>query len=336
VAGRGGGGACRAIVTAVERYLPDKILTNADLEKIVDTSDEWIRDRTGIAERRILDGQPTSAMAIEVANKLLETRGIGADEIDLIIVATITPDMFFPSTACVVQNAIGASKAWAYDLSAACTGFVYAIVVGSQFVQTGAHSKVMVIGADKMTSIVDPKDRTTCILFGDGAGGVLLEPSEDVDAGLFDFELHADGSGAEDLYVKGGGSAHPATRESVDAGLHFMKQDGRVVFKFAVQKMAEVSLSLLRKNNLSVDDVDLFVPHQANLRIINATVDRMGMPIEKVAVSIEKYANTTAATIPIALSEAAENGRLKRSDLVQLTAVGGGLTWGSALLRWAL
>ena len=213
---------------------------------------------------------------------------------------------------------------------------MYAIVSAAQFIETGAHSKIMVIGADRMSSIVDPHDRATCILFGDGAGGVLLEPSEDEGLGLFDFELHADGSGGEDLFIKGGGSANPPTHESVDAGFHFMQQDGRVVFKFAVQKMAEVSLSLLHKNSLSVDDVDLYVPHQANLRIISATADRMGLSMDKVAVSIEKYANTTAATIPIALSEAVEQGRVKRSDLVQLTAVGGGLTWGSALLRWAM
>ncbi len=325
----------RAIITAVEKYLPERILSNSDLEKIVDTSDEWIRDRTGISERRILDGQPTSAMATEVAKRLLERRQIGAEEIDLIIVATITPDMFFPSTACVVQNDIGATGAWAYDLSAACTGFVYAIVCAAQFIETGAHSKVMVIGADKMSSIVDPLDRSTCILFGDGAGGVLLEPSENSDTGLFDFELHADGSGADDLYIKGGGSAHPPTHETVDDGLHHMRQDGRMVFKFAVQKMAEVSLSLLEKNGLSVDDVNLYVPHQANLRIITATADRMGLPMDKVVVNIDKYANTTAATIPIALCDAQEQGRLDLADLVQLAAVGGGLTWGSALLRWA-
>ena len=325
----------QAIITAVERYLPERILSNSDLEKIVDTSDEWIRDRTGISERRILDGQPTSAMATEVAKKLLKRRQIGAEEIDLIIVATITPDMFFPSTACVVQNQVGASGAWAYDLSAACTGFVYAIVCAAQFIQTGAHRKVMVIGADKMSSIVDPLDRSTCILFGDGAGGVLLEPSESCDEGLFDFELHADGSGGEDLYIKGGGSVHPPTHETVDEGLHYMKQDGRMVFKFAVQRMAEVSLSLLEKNGLTVDDVNLYVPHQANLRIITATANRMGLPMEKVIVNIDKYANTTAATIPIALCDALEQGRLNRNDLVQLAAVGGGLTWGSALLRWA-
>ena len=325
----------RAIITAVEKYLPERILSNSDLEKIVDTSDEWIRDRTGISERRILDGQPTSAMATEVAKRLLERRQIGAEEIDLIIVATITPDMFFPSTACVVQNDIGATGAWAYDLSAACTGFVYAIVCAAQFIETGAHSKVMVIGADKMSSIVDPLDRSTCILFGDGAGGVLLEPSENSDTGLFDFELHADGSGADDLYIKGGGSAHPPTHETVNDGLHHMRQDGRMVFKFAVQKMAEVSLSLLEKNGLSVDDVNLYVPHQANLRIITATADRMGLPMDKVVVNIDKYANTTAATIPIALCDAQEQGRLDPADLVQLAAVGGGLTWGSALLRWA-
>ncbi len=325
----------RATVTAVERFLPDRILSNQDLEKIVDTSDEGIRDRTGIAERRILDDQPTSFMATEVAKGLLRRRGCSADEIDLILVATITPDMVLPATACLVQDRIGASNAWAFDLMAACSGFVYALVTGAQFIATGAHKRVMVIGADRMSSIVDPHDRSTCILFGDGAGGVLLEAAED-DSGLIDFELHADGSGCDDLCVKAGGSLMPATHETIDEGLHFIRQEGRTVFKFAVSKMAQVSLSLLERNGMSPKDLDLFVPHQANRRIIDATAERMGLPADKVMTNIEHMANTTAGTVPIALSEALDEGRLQPGHLVQLTAVGGGLTWGSALLRWGV
>ena len=299
----------------------------------MDTSDEWIRERTGIAERRILDGQPTSYMATKVAQGLLRRRGCDADDIDLILVATITPDMVLPATACLVQDQIGASKAWAFDLLAACSGFVYALVTAAQFINSGAHKRIMVIGADKMSAITDPHDRSTCILFGDGAGGVLLEAAED-GSGLIDFELHADGSGRDDLHVRGGGSAHPATHESVDEGLHFIRQEGQRVFKFAVQRMAEVSLSLLKRNELTAQDLDLFVPHQANRRIIDATAKRMGLASEQVMINIERVANTTAGTVPIALSEALDEGRLKPGNLVQLTAVGGGLTWGSALLRW--
>ena len=324
----------RAAVTAVARYLPDKVLSNFDLERIVETSDEWIRARTGISERRILEGQPTSHMATAVARDLLQQRGLDASQIDLIIVATITPDMAFPSTACLVQDSVGASNAWAFDLSAACTGFVYALVSASQFIESGAHSRVLVIGADKMSAITDIHDRSTCILFGDGAGGVLLEAAQDPEAGVLGFELHADGSGGEALNLKGGGSLHPASHDTVDQQLHYVRQDGRIIFKFAVQKMAEVSLSLLRQHGYSPDDVSLFIPHQANLRIITATAERMGIPMDRVMVNIEKFANTTAATVPIALSEAVELGRLEAGDLVQLTAVGGGLTWGSALLRW--
>lgn len=323
----------RATITAVERFLPERILSNKDLEKVVDTSDEWIRERTGIAERRILDGQPTSYMATKVAQGLLRRRGCDADDIDLILVATITPDMVLPATACLVQDQIGASKAWAFDLLAACSGFVYALVTGAQFISSGAHKRIMVIGADKMSAITDPHDRSTCILFGDGAGGVLLEAAED-GSGLIDFELHADGSGRDDLHVRGGGSAHPATHESVDEGLHFIRQEGQRVFRFAVQRMAEVSLSLLKRNELTAQDLDLFVPHQANRRIIDATAKRMGLASEQVMINIERVANTTAGTVPIALSEALDEGRLKPGNLVQLTAVGGGLTWGSALLRW--
>ena len=324
-----------AVITAVDRYLPDKVLTNFDLEKLVDTSDEWIRERTGISERRILDGRPTSFMAVETARGILERRQLDPEEIDLIIVATITPDMFFPSTACLVQHQIGARRAWAYDLSAACSGFVYAVVAGAQFIETGAHKKVLIIGADKMSGITDFQDRNTCVLFGDGAGGVLLERADDPELGLVDFEFCADGSGAECLNIKGGGSLHPASHDSIDQRLHYVHQDGRAVFKFAVIKMAAVSASLLEKNGLTGDDLKLFVPHQANLRIIDAAAKRMNLPKEKVMVNIDRYANTTGATIPIALSEAWELGRLEKGDLVMMAGVGGGYTWGSALFRWA-
>jgi len=324
-----------AIITAVERYLPDQVMTNFDLEEIVDTSDEWIRERTGIAERRILDGYPTSFMGVEVARKILERRQLDPEEIDLIIVATVTPDMQFPATACLVQHQIGAQRAWGYDLSAACSGFVYAAVAGAQFIQTGAHEKVLVIGADKMSAITDYQDRNTCVLFGDGAGGILLERSEDPGLGLVDFEFHADGSGAESLHLKGGGSLHPPSYETVDQRLHYVYQDGRAVFKFAVVKMAQVSASLLAKNGLTGEDLKLFVPHQANLRIIDAAAQRMQLPAEKVMVNIGHYANTNAGTIPIALSEAWEQGRLEKGDLVMIAGVGGGYTWGSALFRWA-
>ena len=325
-----------AIITAVEHFLPEKVLTNSDLEKMIDTSDAWIRERTGIVERRLLQGQPTSVMAIEVAQKILERRQLDPREIDLIIVATITPDMIFPSTACLVQDKIGAGRAWAYDLSAACSGFVYAIVAGAQCIESGTHRKVLVIGTDKMSAITDFEDRSTCILFGDGGGGVLLERSDDHQLGLLDFELRADGSGVECLHMKGGGSLHPASHESVDQRLHYIRQEGRTVFKFAVLKMAEASIELLDRNGLTSDDLDLFIPHQANLRIIKATAERMNLPPEKVVINIERYGNTTAGTIPIALSEAHKEGRLKGGDLLLITAVGGGLTWGSALFRWTI
>ena len=325
-----------AIISAVEHSLPEKVLTNSELEKIIDTSDAWIRERTGIVERRLLQGQPTSAMAIEVAQKILERRQLDPGEIDLIIVATITPDMVFPSTACLVQDRIGATRAWAYDLSAACSGFVYAIVAGAQCIESGAHRKVLVIGADKMSAITDFEDRSTCILFGDGGGGVLLERSEDHRLGLLDFELHSDGSGVESLHMKGGGSLHPASHETVDRRLHYIRQEGRTVFKFAVLKMAESSNELLERNGLTGEDLSLFIPHQANMRIITATAERMNLPPEKVAINIDRYGNTTAGTIPIALSEAHKEGRLDGGDLLLMTAVGGGLTWGSALFRWAI
>ncbi|MFA6111516.1 MAG: beta-ketoacyl-ACP synthase III [Candidatus Latescibacterota bacterium] len=324
-----------AVITAVARYLPEKVLTNHELERLVDTSDEWIRERTGIGERRILEGHPTSHMAVAAANRVLEARRLDPREVDLIIVATVTPDMPMPSTACLVQHRIGASRAWGYDLSAACSGFVYALVAGAQFIESGAHRTVLVIGADKMSAITDFTDRTTCVLFGDGAGAVLLEASDEPDLGLLDFEFHVDGSGADSLHVKAGGSLCPASHETVDQRLHFLRQDGRAVFKFAVLKMVEVSASLLRRNGLTVDDLKLFVPHQANLRIIEAAAQRLGLSSDRVMVNLERYANTTAATIPIALSEACEQGRLSRGDLALMVGVGSGYTWGSALFRWA-
>jgi 3-oxoacyl-[acyl-carrier-protein] synthase-3 len=274
-------------------------------------------------------------MAVEAARKIIERRKLDPAAIDLIIVATITPDMFFPATACLVQHQIGAERAWAYDLSAACSGFVYAVVAGAQFIESGAHEKVLVIGADKMSAITDFQDRSTCVLFGDGAGGVLLERSDDPELGLIDFEFRADGSGAEFLYMKGGGSLNPASHETVDRRMHYLYQEGRVVFKFAVVKMAEISADLLERNDLTGETLKLFVPHQANLRIIEAAAQRMGLPPEKVMVNIDRYANTTAATIPIALAEAWEQGRLERGDAVLMAGVGGGYTWGSALFRWA-
>lgn len=326
-----------AMISATARFLPERIVTNAELEKYVDTSDEWIRDRTGIAERRFLaEDEPTSHMAIAVGKELVQKSGVDPLEIDLVIVATITPDMFFPATACLVQHAIGAKSAWAYDLSAACSGFVFAVVTAAKFIESGAHRKVMVIGADKMSSILDMQDRNTCVLFGDGAGGVLLERSEDPSLGLIDFEHYADGGNVDCLNVRGGGSRHPATHETVDQRLHYVRQDGRVVFKFAVVRMAEVSASLLERNGFTGADLKLFVPHQANRRIIDAAAERMQISPEKVMVNIERFANTTAGTIPIALSEACDQGRLEKGDLLLMTGVGAGLTWGSALFRWGI
>jgi len=274
-------------------------------------------------------------MATAVGERLLRQRDMDPADVDLIIVATVTPDMVFPATACLVQDRIGARRAWAFDLSAACSGFVYAVVTGSQFIESGAHERVMVIGVDKMSAITDMEDRSTSVLFGDGGGGILLERSEDPDLGIVDFDLHADGSMGDDLYMKGGGSLHPASPETLEKRYHYIRQNGRVVYKLAIVKMAEVSLGLLERNGFTTEDLKLFIPHQANLRIINATAERMNLPSEKVVVNIDRLANTTAGTVPIALYEAWTQGRLEPGDLVQLTAVGGGLTWGSLLLRWA-
>jgi len=325
----------RAKITAVSHYLPERRVTNKELEKIVDTSDEWIFERTGIRERRVVaKGQATSDLGAAAAMRLLEQRNLDPSEIDLIIVATVTPDMFFPSTACLVQTKIRAPKAWGFDLSGACSGFVYALATGAQFIATGAHTKVLVIGADVMTSIIDFQDRATCVLFGDGAGAVLLEAAEEGERGIIDFILHSDGTGGQYLSMPGGGSLNPATSESVAKKMHYVHQDGRNVFKFAVRGMAEVSEEILVKHGLTAADLKLYIPHQANLRIIKAAVDRMGLQEEQVAVNIDRYANTTAGTIPICLSEAVESKRIGRNDMILLASFGAGFTWASLLLRW--
>jgi len=326
----------RVKISALGTYVPPRLLTNADLEKLVDTNDEWIMSRVGIKERHIADkGVGTSDLAAEAARQALTQRGIDASELDAIIVATVTPDMMFPATACLVQHKIGAPKAWGFDLSAGCSQFVYALQVGAQFVQTGAHKKVMVIGADVMSSIIDYTDRATCVLFGDGAGAVILEPSEDDSLGLIDFLHEVDGSGGDFLSMPAGGSLNPSSHETVNKKMHYVHQDGAAVFKFAVRKMAEFSVETLKRNNLTGDDIDLMIPHQANLRIISATADRLKLPPEKVVINIDRYGNTTGATIPLAMQSAIEDGRLKKGSLVLLVAVGAGFTTGTTLLRWA-
>jgi 3-oxoacyl-[acyl-carrier-protein] synthase III len=325
----------RAAITALGIHVPERVVTNADLERIVDTSDEWIRTRTGIRQRHVVEkGTPTSVIAALAAEDALRRRGIGPDEIDLIVVATVTPDMLFPATACLVQERIGAKNAWGFDVSAACSGFVYALTVGAQFVVSGAHRKVLVIGADVMTSILDYTDRTTCVLFGDAAGAVLLEPRED-GTGIFDYAHEVDGSGAPYLNMPAGGSLCPASHETVDKRLHAIKQQGQHVFKYAVRKFADQSEKILLRNDLTGTDVDLFVAHQANIRIIEAAQHRMGLPESKVVKNIDRYGNTTAATIPLALGTALDEKRLKTGDLVLLAAVGAGFTVGTVLLRWS-
>ncbi|VEN75031.1 3-oxoacyl-(acyl-carrier-protein) synthase 3 [Candidatus Desulfarcum epimagneticum] len=327
----------RAIVTGMGYFTPKTRLSNHDLERMVDTSDEWITARTGIKERRILEkGKGTSYMAVRAARSLLAGRNIPADEIDMIIVATVTPDMPVPATAAFVQREIKASNCGGFDLNGGCAGFVCAFSIASQFIETGKYKKVMVIGADKMSGIIDYEDRNTCVIFGDGAGAVLLEPSEEEDEGVRDFILRLDGSGADMLRVDAGGSLHPATRETVEKKMHYVFQDGKAVFKHAVKGMADVSGRILDENDLSPDDMGLLVPHQANIRIIDAVSKKLDLPSEKVAVNLEKYGNTTAATIPIALAEAYEEGKIEKGDWVVISAFGAGFTWGSALFKWAM
>ena len=326
----------RATITAISHFFPEKILTNADLEKMVDTNDEWIRTRTGIRERHILEKGATSDLAVKAVKQVLINRGITADEIELIIVATITPDMILPATACVLQEKIGASKAWGFDLNAACSGFLYALSVGARFIETGLHSKVIVVGADKMSSITDYTDRNTCILFGDAAGAVLLEPTNEKDYGIVDQCLYSNGSGGAFLNLKGGGSLHPATHETVDKKMHYVFQDGKSVFKSAVVGMADVAEEILKRNHLSGSDIAWLVPHQANLRIIDATAQRLGIENSKVMINIDRFGNTTAATIPLCLSEWWQAGKLQRGQKIVLAAFGAGYTWGSMLIKWSL
>lgn len=324
-----------AKITGVAAYLPPKVLTNADLEKMVATNDEWIRTRTGIRERHIAgDGTASSHLATEAAKALLAKTGTDPAEIELIVVASVTPDMMFPATACLVQDRIGAKKAWGFDLSAACSGFAYALTVGAQFVGSGAHKKVMIIGSDKMSSILDYTDRATCILFGDGAGAVLLEPAGE-NEGILDFEHDIDGSGGQFLYMPGGGSLHPSTAETVEKKMHFVHQEGSQVFKYAARRMADMSARLLERNGFTKDDLALLVPHQANLRIIRAAQERLGVDDSKVLVNIDRYANTTAGTIPLGLCDGVGQGRLRKGDLVLIVTVGAGYTTGGVLLRWA-
>ena len=326
----------RAKISALGTYVPPRLLTNEDLEKMVDTNHDWIMDRTGIRERHIVDkGVATSDLSVAAANKALSERGLKATELEAILVATVTPDMLFPSTACLVQHKLGAKGAWGFDLSAACSAFVYALQVGSQFIAAGAHKKVMVIGADVMSSIIDYTDRATCVIFGDGAGAVILEPAEDDSVGMIDFIHEVDGSGGCSLYMPGGGSLHPATHETVDKKMHYVHQDGQAVFKFAVRKQAEICEKILQRNGLKGSDIDAFIPHQANRRIITATADRLGLKSESVIINIDRYGNTTAGTVPLAMDTARQEGRLKKGDLVLLASVGAGFTVGATLLRWA-
>lgn len=325
-----------ATITAVGMYVPDKVLDNKYFESILDTSDEWITTRTGIKERRILEEGGSSILATRAMEDMIKNHNIDPLEIDAIIVATVTPDMFFPSTSCLVQDNIGAKNAWAMDLSAACSGFLFALQTGASLIESGAYKKVAVIGADKMSSIVDYTDRNTCLLFGDAAAAVLLEGTEDLEYGFKDSKLYSDGSGRDSLYMKAGGSAMPPTHETIDQRLHSVYQDGKAVFKVAVKGMADVAVEIMERNNLTSDDVAYLVPHQANLRIIDATGKRMGISEDKVCKNIQKYGNTTAATIPLCLVEYYRDGNIKKGDNLILAAFGGGFTWGGAYLKWSL
>jgi len=326
----------RVKISALGAYVPPRLLTNADLEKMVETSDQWITERTGIRERHIVDkGVATSDLAVEAAKKALAQRGMEASDLDAILVGTVTPDMFFPSTACLVQNKLGAKGVWGFDLSAACSAFLYSLQVGTQFVATGAHKRVMVIGADVMSSIIDYTDRATCIIFGDGAGAVILEPAENDSLGMIDFIHEVDGSGGCSLYMPGGGSLNPSTHETVDQKMHYVHQDGQAVFKFAVRKQTELCEKILERNGIKASDIDVFIAHQANKRIINATADRLGLLPESIVINIDRYGNTTAGTIPLAMDTARQEGKLKKGDLVLLASVGAGFTVGATLLRWA-
>jgi len=327
-------GPARAAITAVATYVPDRVVSNNELAGILDTSDEWIASRTGIRERRrAAPGETSSVMGAEAARRLMEHKGLSSRDVDAIIVATVTPDMLFPATACLIQDRLGLENTWGFDLSAACSGFLFALTTGAQIVASGVHRRVMVVGADTMSAIIDPTDRTTAVLFGDGAGAVLLERAEP-GYGVLDFYHRVDGSGRNDLHMPGGGSLHPATAETVAAREHYLKQNGKVVFKFAVSKMAESIELLLQRNQLSPSDIAMVVPHQANQRILDATADRLGLPHERMASVIGRYGNTTAATLPLALEDSVNAGKIQRGDYVVLAAVGAGFTVGATLVRW--
>jgi 3-oxoacyl-[acyl-carrier-protein] synthase-3 len=325
----------RAKISALGTYVPPRLLTNADLEKMVETTSQWIEERTGIKQRHIVDkGVATSHLATEAARKALAERGLPASELEAIFVGTVTPDMFFPATACLVQDRLGAKGAWGFDISAACSGFVYALQTGVKFVESGAHKRVLVIGADVMSSIIDYTDRATCVIFGDGAGAVVIEPATD-DNYCIDFLHEVDGSGGCYLNMPGGGSLNPASCETVKNKMHYVHQDGQQVFKYAVRKMAEASERVLERNGFKGSDVDLFVPHQANKRIIMSAADRLGLKEDRIIINIDEFGNTTAGTIPLALESARQQGRLKKGDLVLIASVGAGFTVGAALFRWA-
>jgi 3-oxoacyl-[acyl-carrier-protein] synthase-3 len=327
----------RAKITALGTYVPPEIITNQDLEKIVETTDEWILTRTGIRERhKLASGLGTSDMCVEAARRCLAERGIEASDVEVIIVGTVTPDMMFPSTACLVQDKIGAKGAWGFDVSAGCSGFVFSLQAGVKLVESGAHSKVLVIGADANTRMTNYSDRTTCVLFGDGAGAVLIEPCEEGETGIIDFIHEIDGSGAAALKMPAGGSLNPPSHETIDKGMHFIHQDGQAVYKFAVRKMAEATSKVLERNGITGGDLGCFIPHQANLRIITATADRLGMDPSRVIVNIDRFGNTSAGTIPLAMGTAREEGKLKKGDLVLLAAVGAGFSVGATLLRWEI
>jgi 3-oxoacyl-[acyl-carrier-protein] synthase III len=327
----------RAKISAIGTWTPPRLLTNADLEKMVETSDEWITSRVGIKQRHIVEpGMATSHMAVEAAKVCLAARGIDPSEVEVIIVGTVTPDMLFPATACLVQERLGAKGAWGFDLSAACSGFVYSLQMGCKLVESGSQKKVLVIGADTMSSIIDYTDRATCVLFGDGAGAVLVEPAQDGEIGMIDFHHEIDGSGACALYMPGGGSLHPSTHETIDKKMHYVHQDGQAVYKFAVRKMVEATTTVLERNGITGADLGCFVAHQANRRIIASTAERLGMPDDKVIINIDRFGNTTCGTIPLALNTAVEEGKLKKGDLVLIASVGAGFTVGAALFRWEI
>jgi 3-oxoacyl-[acyl-carrier-protein] synthase III len=327
----------RPKISALGTWTPPRLLTNADLEKMVETSDEWITSRVGIKQRHIVDpGMATSHMAVEAAKLCLAERGVDPSDVEVIIVGTVTPDMLFPATACLVQDRLGAKGAWGFDLSAACSGFVYSLQMGAKLVESGAQKNVLVIGADTMSSIIDYTDRATCVLFGDGAGAVLIEPAQDGELGIIDFHHEIDGSGGCALFMPAGGSLHPSSRDTVDKKMHYVHQDGQAVYKFAVRKMVEATTTVLERNGITGADLGCFVAHQANKRIILGTSERLGLPEDKVIINIDRFGNTTAGTIPLAMETARQEGKLKKGDLVLIASVGAGFTVGAALLRWEI